>query len=451
MKNKEKAKDIATQRAVLLAPLLSDGLDKSEIKEIKERICRETGLSQRTIRRYLKSYRTEGFEGLIPKTRGVRESNVIPDEVLEQAILLRREIPSRSVAEIIRILEWEKLIAPGAVKRSTLQEKLQERGFSGKHMAIYAGGGIATRRFQKRTRNKLWHSDIKYGCYLPIGPKQTLKQVFMVAFLDDATRMILHAEFYPSLAQSIVEDCYRKAILKFGVPESVYFDNGKQFRNKWMSRTCAKLGVRLIFARPYSPEGAGKIEKFNQNIDRFLDEYKVDDGLKTLDEMNERFRIWLEECYQNRLHSALKEMTPVQAYNADPKPLKYLPADVVANAFLHSESRKVDKSGCISFNSVKYEVGIPYVGRKVDIVFDPQNTDELMVEYQDDTPFAIHKLIIGERVSEKPEIPEFLTLAKPTSSRLLDAAKEQNNIRKDKQKNTVISFRDMKTGGEENV
>ena len=173
--------------------------------------------------------------------------------------------------------------------------------------------------------------------------------------------------------------------------------------------------------------------------------------MKTLDEMNERFRIWLEECYQNRLHSALKEMTPVQAYNADPKPLKYLPADVVANAFLHSESRKVDKSGCISFNSVKYEVGIPYVGRKVDIVFDPQNTDELMVEYQDDTPFAIHKLIIGERVSEKPEIPEFLTLAKPTSSRLLDAAKEQNNIRKDKQKNTVISFRDMKTGGEENV
>ena len=451
MKNKEKAKDIATQRAVLLAPLLSDGLDNGEIKEIKERICRETGLSPRTIRRYLKSYRTEGFEGLMPKTRGVRESNVIPSEVLEQAILLRREIPSRSVAEIIRILEWEKIIAPGAVKRSTLQEKLQEKGFSGKHMAIYAGGGIATRRFQKRTRNKLWHSDIKYGCYLPIGPKQTLKQVFMVAFLDDATRMILHAEFYPSLGQSIVEDCYRKAILKFGIPESVYFDNGKQFRNKWMSRTCAKLGVRLIFARPYSPEGTGKIERFNQNIDRFLDEYKVDGGMKTLDEMNERFRIWLEECYQNRLHSALKEMTPVQAYNSDPKPLKYLPADVVANAFLHSESRKVDKSGCISFNSAKYEVGLPYVGRKVDIVFDPQNTDELMVEYQEDTPFVIHKLKIGERVSEKPEIPEFLTLVKPNSSRLLDAAEKQNNIRKDKQINTVISFRDMKTGGEENV
>ena len=69
MRNKEKAKDIATQRAMLLAPLLSDGLDNGMIKEIKERICRETGLSERTLRRYLKSYRASGFEGLMPKSR----------------------------------------------------------------------------------------------------------------------------------------------------------------------------------------------------------------------------------------------------------------------------------------------------------------------------------------------------------------------------------------------
>ena len=276
MRNKEKAKDIATQRAMLLAPLLSDGLDNGMIKEIKERICRETGLSERTLRRYLKSYRASGFEGLMPKSRTSMLPGAISEEVLNEAIKLRREVPSRSVAEIIRILEWEEFIRPGSVKRSTLQEKLQEKGYSGKHMAIYASGGIATRRFQKRTRNKLWHSDIKYGCYLPIGPKGKLLQVYMVAFLDVATRMILHAEFYPSLDQSIVENCYRKAVMKHGIPESVYFDNGKQYRTKWMSRTCTKLGVRLLFARPYSPEGTGKIERFNQNIDRFLDEYKSD-------------------------------------------------------------------------------------------------------------------------------------------------------------------------------
>lgn len=451
MKNKEKAQAIATQRALLLAPLLSDDLDKGELKLRKERICRETGLSERTIRRYLNEYRTKGFDGLIPKPRVHGPSGVLPPEIVEEAIRLRREVPSRSVAEIIRILEWEKIILPGTVKRSTLQEKLQERGFSGKHMALYASGGLATRRFQKRSRNKLWHSDIKYGCYLPIGPGGKPQQVYLVAFLDDATRLVLHAEFYASLNQSIVEDCFRKAVMKQGIPEAVYFDNGKQYRTKWMARTCAKLGVRLLFARPYSPEGTGKIERFNQNIDRFLDEYKFDKSLRTLEGMNERFAIWLEECYQQKPHSALQDLSPVQAYQRDPQPLKYLPVEVVANAFLHAETRKVDKSGCLSFNGVKYEVGLPYIGRTVDVIYDPANTEFLTIEYQDDRPFSVKKLVMGERVAEKPKLPEFLTPMKPESSRLLDAAQKQNEARREKQQVTAISFQAMRKGGEDHV
>lgn len=64
MKNKEKAQEIATERAILLAPLLSCDLDKGEIRELKEKISQETGLSERTLRRYLNQYRQQGFEGL---------------------------------------------------------------------------------------------------------------------------------------------------------------------------------------------------------------------------------------------------------------------------------------------------------------------------------------------------------------------------------------------------
>ncbi|WFF71808.1 DDE-type integrase/transposase/recombinase [Proteiniclasticum sp. QWL-01] len=451
MKDKEKAQEIATQRAILLAPLLSHDLDKGQIRVLKEQICREAGISERTLRRYLNSYQQKGFSGLIPQARVSQDSRAIPTLVLDEAVRLRKEIPSRSVAEIIRIMEWEGLTEAGAIKRSSLQEKLQEKGYSGKHMAIYAAGGVATRRFQKRTRNKLWHSDIKYGCYLPIGPGNKPQQVYLVAFLDDATRMILHAQFYSNLEQSIVEDCFRKAILKWGIPEQAYFDNGRQFKNKWMSRACAKLGIRLIFAKPYSPEGTGKIEKFNQNIDRFLDEYKFDNSERSLEAMNERFWIWLEECYQNKPHTALNGTTPHQAYNLDPRPLKYLPAEKVANAFLHAETRKVDKSGCINFGGAKYEVGLPYVARSVEVVYDPSNTEELSIEYQDDKPFVVRKLVIGERVAPKPQLPEFLTPVKPTSSRLLDGAQKQNQKRKDKQQSTAISFKDIRKGGGSDV
>jgi putative transposase len=49
---------------------------------------------------------------------------------------------------------------------------------------------------------------------------------------------VLHAEFYPTLGQVIVEDAFRKAVMKYGTPENVYFDNGKQYRTKWLERTC---------------------------------------------------------------------------------------------------------------------------------------------------------------------------------------------------------------------
>ena len=177
----------------------------------------------------------------------------------------------------------------------------------------------------------------------------------------------------------------------------------------------------------------------------------MDNTLKTLEQMNERFWVWLEECYQNKSHSALDGKTPVEAYNLDPKPLKFLSVETVANAFLHAESRRVDKSGCISFGSVKYEVGLAYVGREVDIIYDPSNTEVITVEYQEDTPITARKLSIGEKVGEKPVLPEYLTAIKPTASRLLDAAERENEKRKEKNNATAISFRHMRNGGGSNV
>ncbi|ULO04804.1 helix-turn-helix domain-containing protein [Paenibacillus sp. 19GGS1-52] len=121
---------------------------------MKTKICEQTGLSKRTLRRYMASYRSEGFTGLKPKGKGRPLSDeAIPGDVLEQAILLRREVPGRSVAQLIQILEWEDRIAPGQVKRSTLQERLTAHGYSSRHLRIYAESGVAARRFQQRHRN----------------------------------------------------------------------------------------------------------------------------------------------------------------------------------------------------------------------------------------------------------------------------------------------------------
>src|SRR5690606_17944612 len=113
---------IAVQRFQIISPLLAEGLDAGKAKELKAQICSSTGISERTIRRYLESYRRDGFGGLKPKGHtGTKNKEAIPKHLIEQAILLRKEAPTRSVAQIIQILEWEGLAEPGQIKRSTLQ------------------------------------------------------------------------------------------------------------------------------------------------------------------------------------------------------------------------------------------------------------------------------------------------------------------------------------------
>lgn len=441
MRNHKKSEELAVQRFQLISPLLAEGLDAGKVKELKDQIAKANGLSERTIRRYLAQFREDGFGGLRPQGRKVpRKSEAIPSHILEQAILLRKEVPSRSVAQIIQILEWEGLAEPGQIKRSTLQEKLTEKGYSTRHMRLYSQSGVAARRFQKKHRNQLWQSDIKYGPYLPIGPNGINKQVYLVAFIDDATRLVVHAAFYPTLDSRIIEDAFRQAIQKYGVPEAVYFDNGKQYRTKWMSRTCSKIGTRLTYTRPYSAESKGKIERFNRVIDSFISEAVIEKP-NTLDRLNGLFQVWLTECYHNKPHSALGEkISPETAFRSDRKAIRFIDQETLSNAFLHCETRKVDKSGCISFMDQKYEVGLAFIGRKVDVVYDPADIEELTIEFEDYTPWKAKKLVIGERAGKRPELPEHLQVQSVDSSRLLKAAEQKNQERQFEQK-PAVTFR----------
>jgi hypothetical protein len=275
MNKKQTPDDVAAVRLRMITPLLDEQLDASQIIELKKKISEDNNLSYRSISRYLEAYTRDGFVGLKPKTGYTRESKTLPDnfgEIVEHAIILRRECPTRSVTDIIRILELEEIIKPGTVHRSTLQRHLQSKGFGASQVKLYAKKGAASRRFAKEHRGMLYQGDIKYGPYLPIGKDGTMKQVYLSVFIDDATRYIVAAKFYDNQKVDIIEDSLRSAIMAFGKPDKLYVDNGKQYRSEWLQKACNRLGIRLLFAKPYHPEGKGKVEAFNRRIDAFLAE-----------------------------------------------------------------------------------------------------------------------------------------------------------------------------------
>ena len=446
-----KDEEIAQRRMEIISPLLEDGIDKGKLSQSIALQCQKYGISERTTKRYLQSYQKEGYKGLYPQKRtGRAKKGAITDQIVEMAVMLRREVPSRSIETIIKILEMEEIVAEGELKRTTLQENLAKRGYSARQIKMYSHSpGVATRRFNKMRRMQLIHSDIKYGPYLPIGSNGKMVQVYLVTVLDDATRYMLHAEFYPTLDQTIVQESLRMAILKHGLMESVFFDNGAQYRTKWMRRACGKLGIRLLYAKPYSPEATGKPEKFNRLVDNFMAEAALEKP-KTLKALNELFEIWLSECYQNKPHSALEGKTPQAAFNADPTSLRFVSPDIVADAFLHYEERKVDKTGCISFFSKKYEVGLKYIGCTVSVVYDPLDISEINIEYQGDASFKVRELVIGANTGKRPKMPETLNAVKPNSSRLLAGARKKNEKRRVSQE-MILSFRKTDMRGEDNV
>jgi len=211
------------------------------------------------------------------------------------------------------------------------------------------------------------------------------------------------------------------------------------------------MGIQLIFAKIYSPESKGKIERFNQTLNSFIAE-SVLKKPKSLSEYNHLFNVWLTECYHNKEHSGI-DATPEVAYKSSKTPLKFLSAETVANAFLHSDRRKVDKSGCISFQGKKYEVGITYIGRTVDIVFDTSDTSILTVEDKHaKTSFQIKELVIGEHTGPRPKLPEFMSSTQPETSRLLDEKQKRYEKRQLSDKR-VISYAQINKseGGGTNV
>jgi len=431
---------VATERMMMIMPLLEEGLSRDDLIARKKEICTKYDISYRTIGRYLDAYNVSGFEGLKPKTGYQRNDSVLPDDfaqILEDAIVLRRENPSRSVKDIIRILELEGRVKKDSISRSTLQRHLQKSGFGAKQLKLYSKKGAASRRFAKPHRCMLFQGDIKYGPFIPITEGGQKKQVYLSVFIDDATRYIVSAKFYENQKVDIIEDSLRTAIMHYGKPDAIYVDNGKQYRSEWLKKACAKLGIRLLFSKPYHPEGKGKVEAFNRRMDAFLSEAALANP-RSLEELNEMLSLWISEHYHKSHHHGLDGISPEVAFKTDSRALKFVDIDALRDAFLHTATRDVDKTGCISFSGKKYEVGTRFMGRKVEVYYDPSWTDEVQIHHKDSEPFMAKRLEIGEHCGVHAGIPEENSLIRTDHSRLLDGLNEANITGRTKQEVAVV-------------
>ena len=455
----------ALKRLEMITPLLDPDMDEAKRTQMRESIAARNGITTRSLYRYEKAYREGSFDGLRPVNRQMRRSQRLPDnydEIIGQAIQLKKEVPKRSVRQIIKILETEGWASPGVLKASTLQRYLYNAGLGKKQMRKYTEAReTSSRRFCRPHRMELIQGDIKYGPQIR-GKDGKLIKTYLSSLIDDHSRYILQSEFYDNQRAEIVEDTFHKAILKHGSFDCGYLDNGKQYITDRLLKSCGKLGIRLLHAKPRNCEAKGKVEKFHQVVDGFIAEIRVA-HVHSVEELNELWKYYLEEEYQREAHKGIKEyyegmdvkvpaggISPEQEWNRDTRKLTFIDVGTIAEAFMHHETRQIDKAGCFSFEGRLYEASTALAGAEVEIIYDPLHTEEIEVHYQGIAPIKAKRVRIGSFADKKPPVPIGMTEQLPESSRLLNALekkyKENHGLLAD-----AISFAGYGKGAAEDV
>ena len=409
----DRLREEGLRRYRIIAPLLEEGLAESEKRSIRRLIRSQEGISGRTLRRYVAAFKRGGFEALLPGERKDKGTcRAIPAEALQMAAELRRELPARSAERIQHLLASEGY----RVARSTLERHLRRQGLSSREIKAEQKQ-VASRRFNRKGRNTLWQADLKYGPYLP-DPDHPGRRMrtYLAAIIDDATRLVVHGEFYDNQKLPVLEDTLRKAVIRCGLPDNLYVDNGKIFVSQWLRLACAKLRIRHLNTKAYSPESKGKIERWNRTVDEFLREAQLEKP-QTLEQLNGFFRAWLSEGYNHREHSSLAGKSPARAFTQDTKPLRFHSPEALREAFLWEKTPRVDKAGCISLAGLCYEVGVEYIRKKVLVRYDPFDLSVVEVWSGGEKKKLVSPVNIGEynRNVKKPAEE----LEKASQSRLL--------------------------------
>jgi transposase InsO family protein len=385
--DEEMKKQVAVFRFGVIADFV-DGttLSRGETKTLMREKCDRkwqipgsgrTRISKSVIKEWSARYKRSGnkLEALFPQGRSdLGKTRKIDDDTALGIIALRKELPVVTLPTLLREAKDRKIILPGReVAYSTLYRFLTAKGLADRPELSPKD----RRKFQEENPNGMWQSDVLHGPLVMVDGKQ--RKTYMIAFIDDMTRLIPYAAFYLHERLDYFLDALRKALLMRGLPKKLYVDNGPAFRSKHLEFICASLGIVLIHAKPYQPEGKGKIERFNRTVrEGFLSTVKA----ATLEELNEQFQVWVAG-YHERTHGGTGE-APLKRFTKNIECVRPAPKDM-EDHFRKEARRTVAKDRTFSLDGKLYEAPVDLVKKQVRLLYHQHDPARIEIRFGDKT------------------------------------------------------------------
>ncbi len=373
--------DVALFRFGVISDLVCSRLEPGEMTRMIERKSRQqwliphsgrTRISPSTIRRWIRLYEQSGrrLDSLYPATRSDRgRSRRVDEETILSLVRLRKEMPRLPVNRLLVEMEKRNLCPPGrCIALSTAYRILRQEGVSGQA----AGTKEDRRRYEAEYPNDIWQSDVMHGPHVEVEGRK--RKAYLIAFLDDHSRLLPHAEFYLSERLTSWLDAFRQALLFRGMPRKLYVDNGAAFRSRHLERICASLGIALVHTPPYTPQGRGKIERFFRTVrSQFLPCFHG----KTIEELNISLDFWIREDYHKRIHSSTGQ-SPLQRFGRHVEMIRKPPRDL-EDHFRKEVRRRVTKDRTVSIDGRLYEAPTKLIGEQLSLLYHEHKPDQVEI------------------------------------------------------------------------
>ncbi len=382
----DKAEKIALFRYGLIAPLVLETLPRGELTRRAQEVAARhydipysgrRSLSVDTLLDWALRYRQDGFAALAPKPRQDRgQARAVPPQTAALIERLKRENPHRTGTALLRELAHTSEQNQAGLSASTLYRFLRARGLTERQLLL--DKATTHKKYEAQYANQIWQSDMLFGPWVqrPGGGK---RQVFLQATLDDASRLIPHAQFYPNQGLDSFLDCLRQGIAARGVPTRLYMDNAKIYRSTQLARIAASIGILIVHTPPYQPQGRGKIERYFRSVrQQFLANLdpKV---LLSLEQLNERLWHWIDTLYHRTEHSAL-QTTPLLRWQRDIEQVRQLPpATDLRRLFFHRVDRLVRRDSTFLLQNRFFEAPPHLAGKRLEVRFDPLDLTQLEI------------------------------------------------------------------------
>lgn len=378
---KDIAERIALFRHRLIARLLPSDMSAKERQQEVMRIVAEehqipgslrTRVAHSTLREWLRLYQAGGFDALKPRRRlDTGHPRALAPALAEHLVQIKEIEPDLSIRLVIEQARKQGVIARDAhLPISTVHRLFKSHGLMS--VRSQEGGGEDRRRFAYKDAGQLWMSDVMYGPLIVADKGRRKKKTYLLAFIDDATRVIPHAQFTFSENTRAFLPVFKKALLKKGLPQRLFVDNGANYRSHHFSIVCAKLGVALIHAKPYSPQSKGKIERFFRTCRAQLLTRLTATDTASIEALNRALASWVEGEYHHSPHRGIDNETPLERWARVADGVQYPDPSVdLDDLFLFEEQRKVQNDRTVSLHGHLFEVDATLVGEKVTLRYDP--------------------------------------------------------------------------------